>query len=178
MHLRHRTTFTTMIFLVMILASSVAMETIAGQSNISIVLHEPSNGITSADKVTITVTLSSSDNMSSIEYQFCEIDPVGVCSIYEPMAHEGEDRYSAVIDERKGGTTMGYRIRIEYENGSFEYSPGSDEYHRYTVTNDGKDKDAPTLPVPLILGAIIMAAGAVRTHYLSGAIRKCRRTER
>lgn len=137
---------------------------ISAASNIQDIHHEPAGVITSDDKVTINITLNSTDNLSSIQYQYCDIDPPGTCSIYTNMTHVGGKQYSAVIMEKDGGSTIGYKVKIEYDNGSEEYSPGKDSYHEYLVEEDKKDDDSPFASTPLLVMSLLLAVMIIRTQ--------------
>ena len=133
-------------------------------SNIQDIHHQPSMNITSEDDVTIHVTLESKDNISIVEYQYCEIDPQGICTIYSDMTPGEGNNYTGVIPDNNAGATIGYKVRIEYDNGSEEYSPSKDSYHEYYIEKDPEDDDddSPFIPAPLFVIAILMATLMIR----------------
>jgi hypothetical protein len=134
-------------------------------SNVKSIRHDPNTSITSSDDVTIYITLENSDNISSIEYQYCEVDPVGTCSIYKDMTDEGNDQYSGVIPANDGGTTMGYKVKIEYDDGSKEYSPNEDSYHEYYIEEDEKDNDDSSfIPTPIVITPLLLAVALI--HFI------------
>lgn len=143
----------------------ISLSVTSADSNFVTVDHDPDENITSDDDVTIYVQLNSTANITSVEFLYCEIEPVGVCSIYAEMTHNGGTNYSAVIGKGKGGTTMGYKIKIEYDDGrEDEYSPGKDSYNEYFIEKDPEDDDddSPFLPIPFVLGSVLLAAVFIR----------------
>lgn len=135
----------------------------SGNWNVVDIHHDPAEGITSDDKVTVYITLNDTTNVSSVEYQHCEIDPVGTCSIYADMTAEGNNTYSGVIPERDSGATIGYKVKIEYDNTSDkEYSPDKDNYHEYQIEKDKKDDDTSFAGAPIVILTFVTALLIVR----------------
>jgi len=136
---------------------------VSAGTNVESIYHEPEN-ITSEDKVTVYLTVKSTDNITQIQYDYCQLDPLGICTIYKNMTHLGGRRYSAVIPKQDGGTKIGYNVSIEYDNGSKEYTaPNNDTYHIYWVEKDEGDNDSPFPGIQILLLSIFISI--VLFHY-------------
>ena len=116
-HVKYSIVPLVLIILALLFTGTASLPMTSADSNIIGLGHDPDENITSDDDVTIHIQLNSTANVTSVEYQYCEVDPVGVCSIYSAMTHDGDTNYSAVIGNNDGGQTMGYKIKIEYDDG-------------------------------------------------------------
>ena len=164
-HLKHNLNSLFLAVLVLLTAMVLSIPSItADDPKITNVRHEPAAEITSDDTVTIYITVDNKDNITSVEYQYCEVDPVGTCSIFAEMTEGSGNQYTAVIPKKNGGTTMGYKIKIEFDDErDDEYSPNKDNYHQYYIEKDPEgDDDSPFIPFPMLVGAVLMATVIIK----------------
>ncbi len=138
----------------------------SAQADFEDVSHSPSAAITSDDQVEVTVELDSTDNVSAVNIQVCIIEPNYNCYQWDDMDQDDET-FTYTISAHDGGSLMGYKIEIEYDDGTDdEYSPSEDTYHEYEIEEDGSSgggddgDDTPFLGAPLIAAGVVVAAVA------------------
>ncbi len=138
---------------------------IRADTNIRDIHHEPSVNITSDDQVTIHLTLENGENVTSVQYQYCEIDPGNICSIYKDMTQGDGLNYTAVLPSQKGGYTIGYKVKIEYENDTEEYTPNKDDYHEFTVIKGDEEGDSSFSGAIIVIASVLAASIIISAHH-------------
>lgn len=134
---------TSMILLLIMLwiSSSIA----SAESNIKSVTHYPENPF-SRQEISVFVEVNDTSNITDANLVYCEIDPLGTCSLpIEMTMGENNTYYVNITGNFEGVNRIGYNITITYENGSVEYSPAEGHYHYVNIT---ESQGGETLPCP------------------------------
>lgn len=95
-------------------------------ANAYIVPDEPFGGQT----VSIYSQLANLTNVTQVQSQYCTVNPdtmeIGVC-YFLPAEYQGNNTYLSNVTELfSGGTMMGYKIIVAYDNETLEYYPDHD----------------------------------------------------
>ena len=125
--------------------------------NVVDVWHTPSGTVTPEDEVSVYIELEDTSNVTEVSIEVCVLEPRGSCRLPEEMTLESGTTYSHNIGRFDGGTTVGYNITIEYDDGNSTYA-GEEEYFTFQVqqvaTDDGGDDSMPFPGAPLVAATI------------------------
>jgi cytochrome c-type biogenesis protein len=124
--------------------------------NAYIVPDEPFGGQT----VDIYSELANLTDVDQVQSQYCTVNPdtmeIGVC-YFLPTEYQGNNTYLSTITELfSGGTMMGYKIIVAYENQTLEYYPEED-YIYYNYSGAVVIETEPELPMDVIIIESILA---------------------
>ncbi|MGC9778169.1 MAG: hypothetical protein HZR80_02890 [Candidatus Heimdallarchaeota archaeon] len=122
-----------LVFILLILVFLLAkqpVEVMSTNPEILSVSHVPTS-VTHMSNVTVTVTFADDTNITSIQIQYCSLEPVFACHIgnYQ-MVKKSENTWSGSFEVLEEEGVIGYELKIQHTKGEF-VAPDSTDFLGY-----------------------------------------------
>jgi cytochrome c-type biogenesis protein len=156
------------IFIVFVILLLLPFSTAGAEFNVKSVRHYP-NMPFSTDEITIFMQVNETDDIDRVTMTYCEVEPLGTCSLPIPMERGDNNTYSAKVGAvSEDVTLLGYNITLYFTNDSKVRYPLDVSYYYINITLVDDRETTPPCPTEstLALQVLIMVLIVILVYII------------